>query len=254
MNSPIVESDRCRCQSSSHGHGPGECTKKASADQENLCSECYQHLLSARAPALQQSDFPPRRDTRAHEAVMATWWQGTPATLLQPPKLPNVDPFYALVDRVTSEWSHLEHILDMTIWKLLDLDSNPEFPACVTSQIMGVPPRCKAIMTLARAHGLEYSDLKPFRKFMQESYELGDWRNRTIHDPWYVETGPGRASQFRAMSYSSDPRFAPSFGLQEIDKAEIEKMIEKIRTFQKLASDLSEALLNAIAALPKTIA
>jgi len=44
---------------------------------------------------------------------------GTPAALLQPPKLPEEQPFYALVGGGFLEWSHLEHILDTTIWDLL---------------------------------------------------------------------------------------------------------------------------------------
>jgi hypothetical protein len=35
--------------------------------------------------------------------------------------LPEDHPFYALVGRVASEWAHLEHILDTTIWDLLGI-------------------------------------------------------------------------------------------------------------------------------------
>src|SRR5262245_35059281 len=117
MGSPAIETAHCQCQSSSHNHSPGECAKKGSAAHENLCDECYQSLLSERAPAFQNTtDYVPRRDNRALEAIMSTWWQGTPATLLPPPTLPEEHPFYALVGRVASEWAHLEHILDTTIW------------------------------------------------------------------------------------------------------------------------------------------
>lgn len=241
MSSP--ESNKCQCQSSSHDHKPGECTKEAY--RENLCNECYQHELDARATAFRQpDDFLPRRSNRSFEAVMDSWWQATPmgmpATLRL---LPEEHPFYALIGRVASEWAHIEHILDTTIWGLFEADH--ELVACVTSQMMGVAPRCKAIITLCVVRGLNESIWKPYRALMSDSYDTGDWRNRYVHDHW-VMSEPGKATQFRAMSYK-DQRF----GLVEISKDEINKTLGKIREFQERASYLRADVLAAFAALPK---
>jgi hypothetical protein len=56
------------------------------------------------------------------------------------------NPFYANIGRVASEWSHLEHTLDLIVWDLCD--QQPRLTACITAQIMGVGGRCKAILSL----------------------------------------------------------------------------------------------------------
>jgi hypothetical protein len=168
---------------------------------------------------------------------------GMPETLRQLPTLPDEDPFYALVGRVASEWAHLEHILDTTIWELLG--GKTELVACVTSQIMGVASRCKAIITLCAVHGLDDDSVqRPFRKLMGDSYDTADWRNRYVHDYWVVEPTKEKASQFRAMSYK-DPRF----GIVEISKEEINKVLEKIRELQERASKLRSSVRVALVAV-----
>ncbi len=62
--------------------------------------------------------------------------------------LPSDHPFYANVGRVASEWAQLEHLLDTVIWAFLqDKDAHL---ACITSQVMGFGPRCKAILALGK--------------------------------------------------------------------------------------------------------
>ena len=65
--------------------------------------------------------------------------RGSSPWLLAPGPLPEDHPFYALVGRVASEWAHLEHIIDLTIWKLLDVDDR--LGACLTAQYPGVGHR-----------------------------------------------------------------------------------------------------------------
>lgn len=156
--------------------------------------------------------------------------------------LPAEHPFYALVGRVASEWAHLEHILDLVIWDLAGwgIASIPNNRlATITSQIMGVPPRCKVIIALGRTHNLDYKTyLKPFAVLMNDSYSVADWRARWIHDPWYNDTGsPGAPAQFRAMPYR-DQRF----GIHEIDQAELDKTLDQIRELQRTAGALRVAV------------
>ena len=57
--------------------------------------------------------------------------------------LPADHSFYAMVGRVASEWSNLEHTLDLIIWDLVSFRANglgANVVACITSQIMGVAP------------------------------------------------------------------------------------------------------------------
>jgi len=247
MNSLIPEIERCQCQSALHGHVPGECISKASADQENLCIACYGKLLSERAPVFNQ-EVPPR-DNRLHKTVSMiaeSGWFGLQDGIAAHKPLPEEHPFYTLVGRVASEWANLEHILDTTIWGLLG--ASQELTACVTSQIMGVGPRCKAIETLCCARELDESVKQPFRKLMSDSYDLSERRNRAVHDFWVVEAKPDKASQFRAMAYK-DKRF----GLVEVGRSEIEELLTNIRIFQERASKLRCDALDAFEASVKKL-
>jgi hypothetical protein len=183
------------------------------------------------------SDDGPKSVSVEISGVSATGHVGSLAVQAYGP-LPDDHPFYNMVGRVASEWSHLEHVLDQIIWDLLLSRTKEWFPvnalACVTAQIMGVGPRCKAIISLAAHCELNESRvIKPFRSLMGASYQLADQRARIVHDPWYIETGSGAPAQFRAMPYSD-----PKYGFTEITGTEINNLIEAIRDLQKRASGL----------------
>jgi hypothetical protein len=59
---------------------------------------------------------------------------------------PDGHPIYALVGRVASGWSHVEHTLDEIIWELAGIE--PIKGAAMTAQIMGAYSRFKAILAL----------------------------------------------------------------------------------------------------------
>jgi hypothetical protein len=132
---------------------------------------------------------------------------------LAPGPLPEDHPFYALVGRVASEWAHLEHIVDLTIWELL----------------------------LAR--GLTREHVKPFRKLRSEAFDDADWRARWVHDPWFIQEGT-QPAQFRAM-----PDVDPRFGLQAISEDEVKSTIDEIKKLQQQARDAQKIVLDALAAL-----
>jgi hypothetical protein len=158
--------------------------------------------------------------------------------------LPHEHPFYALVGRVASEWSHLEHILDLTIWDLAGVKR--EAGACITSQIMGVGPRCKAIIALGFMNNVpDQPILKGFRELMSTSYGAADDRNRIVHDPWFLDQGSNQPGQFRRMPYQDF-----HYGVVDVSKKEIDETIEKIRKLQKKASDLREKILAAVRTSP----
>ena len=48
MTSPEA---RCQCQDTSHGHAAGDCANNAAANDEQLCVDCYEHLLRTRSTA-----------------------------------------------------------------------------------------------------------------------------------------------------------------------------------------------------------
>ena len=156
--------------------------------------------------------------------------------------LPEDHEFYKNVGRVASEWSHLEHILDLTIWKLSGMPENVS--ACITSQIMGVPGRCNAVMNLARLREVTEKELQPYRSLKGDSYTISELRNRVVHDAWYAQMPAGTPMQFKAMPFSD-----PQHGYKEVSQSEIDYAIEKIRGLQERAYKHQNDILERIATL-----
>jgi hypothetical protein len=75
--------------------------------------------------------------------------------------LPGDHPYYALIGRVASEWTHFEHILDEIIRDISQIHENVAL--CITRQKMGATPRFKAIEALTKYVGLPESLLKKTR-------------------------------------------------------------------------------------------
>lgn len=168
---------------------------------------------------------------------------GTPIWFLAPGPLPDNHPFYELVGRVASEWGHLEHIVDLTIWKLLGVDQR--LGACLTAQFQGLPQRCNAVDSLGIASGLTEEQVRPFRQLKNNAVDNAGWRARWVHDPWFVQEGD-KPAQFRAM-----PAVDPRFGLQEISEDEIKNTITQIKKLQEQAKRAQQIVFGALASLPQ---
>jgi len=166
--------------------------------------------------------------------------ESTKANYLTP--LPKEHPLYAMVGRVASEWSHVEHRLDTVIWALSGTTN--EQAACITSQIMGIPSRCNAITTLGRLLGISNSTITLVTKLKGQSFQIVDERNRIIHDPWYMEYPAGMAAQFKAM-----PMKGTHFGLKPITAEEVNSTIQSIKGLRDKATEVRKAVLSELKAL-----
>lgn len=69
-------------------------------------------------------------------------------------------PYYSNIERVTAEWRHLQHALDMVIWELAAVDQ--ELGWCITNQLRGHWPRINAITALAAAKSLDRTLVQGF--------------------------------------------------------------------------------------------
>lgn len=199
-----------------------------------------QHIMDSAAQVARMNEESLRQSY--FRAAISALNLGTPIWLLAPGPLPEDHPFYALVGRVASEWAHLEHIVDLTIWKLLGVDER--LAACLTSQYPGLSQRCNAVCSLGIASGLTKEQVRPFAKLKNDAFDDADWRARWVHDPWYVQEGT-KPAQFRAM-----PHVDPRFGLQEISEEEIRATITEIKKLQEQARLAQQIVLDALAALP----
>jgi hypothetical protein len=172
--------------------------------------------------------------TAASTLLPAAQWSTSP--------LPDDHAVYTLVGRVSSDWSHLEHTLDLIIWELSGIA--PEIGACITAQIMGPAPRFRIIITLLNRVNSDTATklVKQFRELMNVTSDVGEERNRIIHDAWYLYTPTGQAAQFKSMSYR-DQRY----GIHTIDMKHIDEVLARIGRRQATASSLR----NEVTALIK---
>jgi hypothetical protein len=138
---------------------------------------------------------------------------------------------YNYLGQITSDWSHVEHTLDLVIWALANVQ--PEAGACITSQLMGAYNRFKAIIALLKLH--ERNTQKKTEELTKKAIELsqkanapGDQRNRSIHDPWYVFTGHNQTGQFKAMPHK-DHRY----GVHPVDLEFLEKTLDDIKKYSE---------------------
>ena len=108
--------------------------------------------------------------------------------------LPADHPSYALIGRVTSEWSQLEHPLDSIIWALLGMETS--LTACVTGQLMGAAPRFNAIIALATRKKINENAIAEIRTVMQRTFDVQEERNRLVHDPWLFDADSQQTAQW----------------------------------------------------------
>jgi hypothetical protein len=164
--------------------------------------------------------------TAASTLLPITQWSISP--------LPDDHAVYTLVGRVASEWSHFEHTLDMIIWELAGVASE-EIGACITSQIMGAIPRFRSIITLLKRMNNDSATklAKHFEELMNKTHDVGEQRNRLIHDAWSVYTPTGQVAQFKSMPYR-DQRY----GIHTVDMKDIDEVLARIGRRQTKASQL----------------
>ena len=173
-------------------------------------------------------------------------------TVLLYTHLPPDHPHYALVGRVASEWSHFEHALDLIIWDLASFNVGglgANVVACITSQIMGVGPRCRVIGALLANHQVHSKAVLKALNKLKNTHGYADDRARVIHDPWWIETGSKTPAQFRAM-----PASDPYYGYRDISKERIEEVVTDIRSLQHQAALLRESVHYELESLRKKLA
>jgi hypothetical protein len=157
---------------------------------------------------------------------------------------PDDHPIYAKVGKVASDWAHVEHTLDMIIWELSGIE--PQKGAAITAQIMGVFPRCKAILALLAHPRLAQrpnvvAAMKRVTDIMGKSVDPTDKRNRIVHDPWYAYTASGKTAQFKAMPHK-DHRY----GIHVVDSEVIDGALRSIKEFSERVENLKKEISSLV--------
>jgi hypothetical protein len=151
---------------------------------------------------------------------------------------------YAPVGRVSSDWAHLEHLLDLIIADLAPLPS-PRM-ACVTAQLMGIWPRINSIIALLTQRSVSERKFEKYIKHAKalgnDSRDVSERRNRIIHDPWYVDQNAATTAQQKSMP-KEDKTYRLQYGIKNADRREIEETLSEIARIstevEKLRSELS---------------
>lgn len=96
--------------------------------------------------------------------------------------LPAAHPYYSSVERLASEWRHLEHALDMVIWELAAVDQ--ELGWCITNQLRGHWPRINAITALAAAKSADRTLIQDFEMLGSRLSKLDKRQNSFFDQLW----------------------------------------------------------------------
>jgi hypothetical protein len=161
----------------------------------------------------------------------ATWHFGQAMVVVGRP--PPEHQIHSLIGQVTAEWSHMEHVLDTTIWYMANIDG--PIGACVTGQMTGHYPRFLTIKALAAYSGMSKDILAEIERLRNKTSELAEDRNRIVHDAWYVYGD--QTVQFRSMDKRN-----MNFGIVPYDITKLEGVLVKIAERAKECEELQNKI------------
>lgn len=165
-----------------------------------------------------------------------------------PPRPPPDNPIYPLVGQIASNWSHVEHTLDILIWELAKVE--PEAGACVTAQMMGAYSRFKAVIALLtlyqrRTNRNLKSLIDTATELSQKANVPSEKRNRAVHDPWYDFGNGDLTGQFKAM-----PHRDLRYGIHPVDLTELQAALADIQKFSERVTAFRKAVLTTLVTSP----
>jgi hypothetical protein len=166
-----------------------------------------------------------------------------------PSQPPAEHPIYSLVGQVAANWAHIDHLLDILIWQLADVDA--QAGACITAQIGGTYGRFKAVIALLTFH--QQRTNKSLKALIDKATELsqkanapGEGRHRTVHDPWYeYPYSADQTAQFRAM-----PHKDPKYGIQAVDLNDVKSNLDDIKKFADRVKTFRDDVLATLVTSP----
>jgi hypothetical protein len=162
----------------------------------------------------------------------------------------NEDSHYAAVGRVASLWAGFELDLDIAAITLALTSLLAGF--CFTSQIQGASRKLDAYIALVelRLQANNSRAWKPLRKelntFAKDTQALGERRNRTVHDPWYVSKTEARRLEVTARRKL---RFLRVYAT----KPEMDKLVDDINIHKKRFEELRDRIKHVVDTLTYTL-
>ena len=103
------------------------------------------------------------------------------------------DAHYSAIGQVTASWALFEYNIDYSCWMVAGLRSN--VGACFTAQIMGPAKKLDALASLLNIYELP-KIATALNKMSTQIRNLGDERNRALHDMWLADEETGEPHRF----------------------------------------------------------
>ncbi len=158
---------------------------------------------------------------------------------------PDDHPVYSFIGRVTSDWSHFESQLDGIIGLLAKTDA--PVTACLTGQYTGAHPRLNAIIALLTVRGSAQPHLKKqigkWNRLSPKFQQLGERRNRIVHDPWLMDMETQEPAQHIRM-----PKSNRRYEIAARDYQRIKGTIADLKSLAEEVRSLRHALIVALEA------
>lgn len=144
------------------------------------------------------------------------------------------DEHVVLIGRISDAWAQFEFQIDRGIWHLADTEQ--QLAACITAQFQSVHPRLKAFAALIAVRNGSDESVKKAKKFYGEISGLIETRNRSVHDPRYVDRS---TDEIHRLEITAKPRVTFEFTPEPKNELEatIEKIYEKLDEFMKLRDE-----------------
>jgi hypothetical protein len=124
------------------------------------------------------------------------------------------DPHYTAIGLVATRWGILEHTIDGVIAGLAA--TGEAYMACVTSQLIGPAKRMDALIALFSLRGGSEELRRELKSFQGRIQQLGEDRNRVVHDPLFRGKNTGKIYKLIAAAKGKlEHAFRPT-SLEEI--------------------------------------
>jgi len=165
--------------------------------------------------------------------------------------LPDIipDEFFTAIGQVTNLWASFEFYVDQLIWDVGHF--NPHLGACVTSQLMSVAPRFRALVVLAEQRGVPDDLIKELNQFSVRADKTGRKRHRYAHDPLFLAgESLETATEVKRLQLTADRKLIYRFQSIEVD--EIKAVHLEIHQMNRDFVALSTRVRGSLRALPRT--
>ena len=148
--------------------------------------------------------------------------------------------YYAAIGRIADGWAYFEVLINHAIWELANVEQHAG--ACITAHIGAPIARFKALVSLLKYRGCNDAHIKSLNSLSGTADELGQKRNRIIHDVSAVSAKTGEFTQLR-ITADRTLVFQPT----PVPMSELTQVAERI---SKLIKECGSAIQEAINSLP----